>query len=153
MMMSASRRGIFLVVALLAISTCSCASQMANHRTGPTDPDAPTEFTSTPSGLRYRVLRQSDGAKPTASDEVRVHYAGWLDDETEFDSSYARGEAAEFPLSAVVPGWTEGLQLVGEGGMIELEIPSDLGYGRRGSPPSIPPNATLHFRVELLEIL
>lgn len=119
---------------------------------GPADPDAPTEFTTTDSGLKYRIMRKSDGQKPTASQAVKVHYRGWLDDGTEFDSSYSRGEPASFGLTAVVAGWTEGIPLVGEGGMIELEIPSDLGYGPRGRP-GIPPNATLHFTVELLEVL
>jgi len=119
---------------------------------GPTDPDAPTEFTQTESGLKYRILRKSAGRKPDPSNKVSVHYAGWLDDKTEFDSSYRRGQPASFVLNQVVAGWTEGLQLIGEGGMIELEIPSFLGYGPGGMPGSIPPNATLHFNVELLEI-
>ena len=88
---------------------------------------------------------------PTAADQVTVDYAGWLDDGTEFDSSYKRNSSATFGLSQVVAGWTEGLQLVGEGGMIELEIPSELGYGPSGRP-GIPPNATLHFKVELIKI-
>jgi len=102
--------------------------------------------------LKYRILRQSDGRKPVASDTVLAHYAGWLDDGTEFDSSYSRGKPTDFPLSGVIPGWTEGLQLIGKGGMIELEIPSDLGYGPRGMPGAIPPDATLHFKVELIDI-
>jgi len=120
---------------------------------GKIDADAPTGFTATKSGLRYRVLRQGDGKKPAAANTVKVHYHGWLDDEKVFDSSYQRGEAIEFPLKAVIPGWTEGMQLVGEGGMIELVIPSDLGYGKRGTPGGpIPPDARLHFLVELLEV-
>ena len=111
-----------------------------------------TDFTTTDSGLKYRIVRASDEAKPTAADTVTVHYRGWLDDETEFDSSFARGEPATFPLGRVIPGWTEGLQLVGKGGSIELEIPSDLGYGARGAGSDIPPHATLHFLVELIEI-
>lgn len=89
---------------------------------------------------------------PTPLDRVKVHYVGWLDDGTEFDSSYRRGKPAMFGLSDVVAGWTEGLQLVNQGGMIELEIPSHLGYGPMGAPGSIPPNATLHFKVELIEV-
>ncbi len=119
---------------------------------GPADADAPEEFTQTESGLKYRILRQADGPMPTVSDRVTVHYVGWLDDDTEFDSSYRRGEPATFALMEVVPGWTEGLQLVNQGGMIELEIPSYLGYGPGGMPGSIPPNATLHFKVELIDI-
>ncbi|MGV3483694.1 MAG: FKBP-type peptidyl-prolyl cis-trans isomerase [Planctomycetaceae bacterium] len=135
----------------LAIFTSGCVAQ-PSFKPGPTDPDAPTEFTQTESGLKYRILRKSDGNKPTAADTVTVHYVGWLDDQTEFDSSYRRGKPTTFALSQVVAGWTEGLQLVGEGGMIELEIPSSLGYGPQGMPGSIPPNATLHFKVELIDI-
>lgn len=119
---------------------------------GPTDKDAPKEFTETKSGLKYRVLRKSDGAKPKATDTVKVHYKGWLDDGKEFDSSYSRGEPISFPLNRVIKGWTEGMQLVGKGGMIELEIPYDIAYGENGRPPVIPPKATLHFIVELLDV-
>lgn len=119
---------------------------------GPDGPNAQAEFTETASGLKYRILRQGDGPKPTASDTVKCHYRGTLDDGTEFDSSYSRGRPASFPLSGVIAGWTEGLQLIGEGGKIDLEIPYQLGYGERGSPPKIPPKATLHFIVELIEV-
>ena len=119
---------------------------------GPIDEDASKEFKTTDSGLKYRILRESDKEKPTAADSVEVHYKGWLDDKTIFDSSYRRGEKISFPLNRVIPGWTEGMQLVGEGGMIELEIPSKIGYGTRGAPPVIPPNATLHFIVELFDV-
>jgi FKBP-type peptidyl-prolyl cis-trans isomerase FkpA len=115
--------------------------------------DAPKTFAKTASGLQYRVLRKGTGASPKAANTVKVNYHGWLDDGTTFDSSYDRGEAIEFPLNRVIPGWTEGMQLVGEGGMIELVIPSDLGYGPRGTPGGpIPPNATLHFLVELIKV-
>ena len=119
---------------------------------GPVDEDAPTEFTQTESGLKYRILRKSDGPKPTRSSRVFVHYVGWLVDGKEFDSSYTDGSPIDFPLTGVIPGWTEGLQLVGKGGMIELEIPSELGYGAAGSPGAIPPYARLHFKIELIEI-
>ena len=120
---------------------------------GPIDADAPKEFTTTPSGLKYRVLRKGAGGKPKATNTVEVNYHGWLDGGKVFDSSYKRGEAIEFPLNRVIPGWTEGMQLVGEGGMIELMIPGNLGYGPRGTPDgTIPPNATLHFLVELLDV-
>ncbi|MDA8743996.1 FKBP-type peptidyl-prolyl cis-trans isomerase [Rubripirellula amarantea] len=115
------------------------------------DLDAPEEFTTTESGLKYRILRKSDGPRPTPQDEVEVDYSGWLDNGTIFDSSYNSRKTAKFRLGNVVAGWTEGLQLIGEGGMIELEIPSELGYGASGSG-SIPPNATLHFKVELHKI-
>ena len=119
---------------------------------GTIDSDAPPAFTATGSGLQYRVLRKGSGVKPKAANTVKVHYHGWLDDGKVFDSSYQRGEAIEFPLGGVIPGWTEGMQLVGKDGMIELLIPSNLGYGARGAPPVIPPNATLHFVVELLDV-
>ncbi|MFM8734409.1 MAG: FKBP-type peptidyl-prolyl cis-trans isomerase [Pirellulales bacterium] len=120
---------------------------------GPIDAAAAKTFTTTPSGLQYRILRKGTGANPAKTSTVKVHYHGWLDDGKVFDSSYQRGESIEFGLNQVIPGWTEGMQLVGEGGMIELVIPSDLGYGPRGTPGGpIPPNATLHFLVELLAV-
>ena len=118
----------------------------------PIDADAPKEFTTTPSGLKYRVLRKGAGGKPKATNTVEVNYHGWLDGGKVFDSSYQRGESIEFPLNGVIPGWTEGMQLVGEEGMIELEIPSKLGYGSRGAGGVIPPDATLHFLVELIDV-
>lgn len=119
---------------------------------GPADPDAPTEFTQTASGLQYRILRRGDGPHPKVSDTVKVHYVGTLADGTVFDSSYRTGRPATFSLGQVIGGWTEGLQLVQRGGMIELVIPPELGYGDQGMPGAIPPRATLHFKVELLEI-
>lgn len=120
--------------------------------TGVMDDDAPMEFTTTRSGLKYRVLREADGRKPAAHNSVTCNYRGWLDNGREFDSSYKRGEPISFPLNGVIAGWTEGMQLVGTGGMIELWIPSDLGYGPKGMPPSVPPNADLHFIVELVAV-
>lgn len=120
--------------------------------TGRMDGNAATGFKTTATGLRYRVLRPSRGRKPTARNEVTVHYRGWLDNGKVFDSSYDRGEPISFPLSGVVRGWTEGMQLVGEGGMIELWLPSRLGYGAQGSPPAVPPFADLHFVVELIKV-
>ncbi|MCX7418089.1 MAG: FKBP-type peptidyl-prolyl cis-trans isomerase [Planctomycetia bacterium] len=119
---------------------------------GRIDQDATKEFTETKSGLKYRILRQGAGAAPKATNSVRVHYHGWLDNGKVFDSSYRRNEDISFGLNQVIKGWTEGMQLVGAGGMIELQIPSDLGYGNRGAPPDIPPKATLHFLVELIEV-
>jgi len=120
---------------------------------GKVDADAPQELASTASGLQYRVLRKGAGVAPKATSTVKVHYHGWLDDGKVFDSSYERREPIEFPLNGVIPGWTEGMQLVQPGGMIELVIPAKLGYGARGTPGGpIPPNATLHFLVELLEV-
>lgn len=119
------------------------------------DKIATVEYIRTESGLKYRVLRNSTGQKPNATDRVKVHYRGWLIQggcEKEFDNSYKRGQPNTFHLNQVIKGWTEGLQLVGEAGMIELEIPPKLGYGARGAGKAIPPNATLHFVVELLDI-
>ncbi len=109
-------------------------------------------FSQTDSGLKYRILRSSNGKKPTVASTVSVNYRGWLNSGTVFDSSYERGKPTTFPLSKVVAGWTEGMQLVGEGGMIELWVPSELGYGERGSPGSIPPHSNLHFIVELEDV-
>lgn len=104
----------------------------------------------TKSGLQYKVLEQGSGAKPSsAKDTVEVHYEGKLVDGSKFDSSYDRGETISFPLDAVIPGWTEGLQLMSVGSIYELYIPHQLGYGDRGYPPVIPPKATLVFKVEL----
>jgi FKBP-type peptidyl-prolyl cis-trans isomerase FkpA len=122
-------------------------------KAGKVDKDAPKKFTKTKSGLKYRILRKGDDKKkPGEADMVEVNYHGWLDGGKVFDSSYDRGEPIEFPLNRVIPGWSEGMQLVGKGGMIELEIPADLGYGARGAGGRIPPNATLHFVVELQQI-
>lgn len=149
------------IVVLIALSLITMEFTVAQDVAHPTlpkgagtiDADAPKTFATTPSGLKYRVLRQGAGGRPKATDTVRVHYHGWLDNGSVFDSSYKRGESIEFPLNGVIKGWTEGMQQVGEGGMIELEIPSDLGYGTRGTPGGpIPPNATLHFLVELLDV-
>lgn len=119
---------------------------------GKIDKDASKTLTTTKTGLKYRVLRKGAGAAPKASNAVEVNYHGWLDNGTVFDSSYKRGQSISFGLNQVISGWTEGMQLVGEGGMIELEIPYQLGYGERGSPPVIPPKATLHFLVELIKV-
>ena len=106
----------------------------------------------TESGLQYSVVTAGDGARPTAEDSVTVHYRGTLIDGTEFDSSYARGEPATFPLANVIPGWTEGLQLMSVGSKYKLFIPQELGYGDRGAGGSIGPYETLIFEVELLDI-
>ena len=120
--------------------------------TGPMDVAVVPEFSATDSGLKYRILRNSEGKKPTAADTVTVNYRGWLNDGKVFDSSYERGEPTTFPLRNVIDGWTEGMQLVGEGGMIELWVPSRLGYGAQGSPGSIPAHSNLHFIVELVKV-
>ncbi len=107
---------------------------------------------TTDSGLQYKVVDKGDGAKPKADDLVSVHYKGTLLDGTEFDSSYSRGQPAEFGVNQVIPGWTEALQLMPVGSKWELVIPADLAYGPGGAGNNIGPNSTLQFEVELLEI-
>lgn len=107
---------------------------------------------TTPSGLQYVVEKEGEGEHPTAEDEVTVHYTGKLIDGTVFDSSVSRGEPATFPLNRVIPGWTEGVQLMKEGGKYTFYIPSDLAYGPQGVPNAIPPHSTLIFEVELIKI-
>lgn len=108
--------------------------------------------TTTASGLQYEVLREGDGAKPTPTNQVRIHYKGTLLDGTEFDSSYGRGTPATFGVTGVIPGFSEGLQLMSIGSQYRLVIPADLAYGS-GGQGSIGPYATLIFEIELLEIL
>lgn len=108
---------------------------------------------TTASGLQYQVLTQGDGSKPAATDNVSVHYKGTTLDGKEFDSSYSRGAPATFPLNRVIPGWTEGVQLMPEGSKYRFYIPSDLAYGTRGAGRDIGPNATLIFDVELVKIV
>ena len=105
----------------------------------------------TDTGLQYKVLKEGDGEKPKPTDTVKVHYVGKLLDGTTFDSSYERGEPATFQLNQVISGWTEGLQLMKEGAKYKFWIPPQLGYGARGSR-NIPPQATLVFEVELIEV-
>lgn len=105
----------------------------------------------TPSGLQYEVIQTGAGASPGITDKVNVHYRGTLLDGTEFDSSYSRNKPASFPLNRVIKGWTEGLQLMSPGSKYKFYIPSDLAYGESGNQ-SIPPNSTLIFEVELLEV-
>jgi FKBP-type peptidyl-prolyl cis-trans isomerase FkpA len=130
----------------------SGTTQIDYSQEGPDGPNAQKEFSQTESGLQYRILREGTGASPGTYDTVSVSYRGWLDDGSEFDSSYPRKQPIEFGLNQVIPGWTEGMQLVSEGGKIELQIPPEIGYGPRGMPPVIPANAQLHFIVELHEV-
>ena len=106
-----------------------------------------------PSGLQYKVLVKGSGKKPSATDKVKCHYEGTLLNGAKFDSSYDRNEPAVFGLNQVIPGWTEGVQLMSEGAKYEFVIPYNLAYGAHGAPGAIPPYATLKFVVELLEVL
>ena len=105
-----------------------------------------------PSGLQYQVLKEGNGKKPSATDQVVCHYEGTLIDGTVFDSSYQRNQPATFGLNQVIPGWTEGVQLMQEGAKYRFFIPYDLAYGERGAGAQIPPFAALVFDVELIEV-
>lgn len=107
---------------------------------------------TTASGLQYQVIREGTGPKPAASDAVLVHYEGRLLDGTVFDSSYQRGQPAAFPLNAVIPGWTEGVQLMHTGSKYRFTVPPELAYGSAGAGGVIPPGAVLEFDVELLAV-
>ena len=107
---------------------------------------------TTDSGLLYRVITQGDGARPGPESTVTVHYRGTLTDGSEFDSSYSRDEPTTFSLGSIIPGWVEALQLMSVGSKYEVVIPPELGYGPQGSPPVIPPSATLVFEIQLLNV-
>ncbi len=108
---------------------------------------------TTKSGLQYEILQEGSGSSPKATDRVRCHYEGRLIDGTVFDSSYQRGEPADFGLNQVIPGWTEGVQLMKEGAKFRFHIPYVLAYGERGAGSQIPPYSTLVFDVELIKVL
>lgn len=110
------------------------------------------DIQTTDSGLQYRVITEGSGPKPTVNDTVTVNYRGVFPDGTEFDSSYSRNQPATFPINRVIAGWAEGLQLMSVGAKYIFILPSDLAYGEQGYAPVIPPNATLIFEVELLDI-
>jgi FKBP-type peptidyl-prolyl cis-trans isomerase FkpA len=115
-------------------------------------PAAAAAAVTTPSGLVYLVIKEGTGPSPTATDTVKVHYRGTFLDGREFDSSYKRGTAIEFPLNGVIKCWTEGVQRMKVGGKAQLTCPPGLAYGERGAGASVPPNATLQFEVELVGI-
>jgi FKBP-type peptidyl-prolyl cis-trans isomerase FklB len=149
---------------LAAASLCLLGSNLSAQTTGdntpttnaPSAPAAPATaggMTTTASGLKYQVLKHGEGTvSPKATDTVKVHYEGKLLDGTVFDSSIARGQPVSFPLNRVIPGWTEGLQLMKVGDKFKFEIPANLAYGANSPSPTIPPNSTLVFEVELLGI-
>jgi FKBP-type peptidyl-prolyl cis-trans isomerase len=128
-----------------SINTPSPAAGAANSQNN--------EMKTTPSGLKYQVLKQGTGTvSPKPTDTVNVHYHGTLLNGTVFDSSVERGQPISFPLNRVIPGWTEGLQLMKVGDKFKFEIPPNLAYGPNSPSPKIPPNSTLVFEVELLGI-
>jgi len=153
------------LAAALCIVGCDKPAQTTGDNTA--KPSAPGETPSAPaaasgqksdmkttaSGLKYQALKQGTGTvSPKATDTVKVHYHGTLLDGTVFDSSVQRGEPISFPLNSVIPGWTEGLQLMKVGDKFKFEIPANLAYGPNSPSPKIPPNSTLVFEVELLGI-
>lgn len=136
-------------VAAPADSTAAIFADPAKKGDASTD----STYAVTASGLKYLTVKEGTGKSPAATDMVTVHYEGKLTDGTVFDSSYTRGEPAQFPLNQVIPGWTEGLQLMKEGGKTIFYIPSKIGYGEAGTPNGpIPPNADLIFTVELIKV-
>jgi len=136
------------ILALIAAGSTLAATTLAQAQAA----SAPGAVT-TPSGLVYRSVKDGSGASPTAADTVRVHYRGTFLDGREFDSSYARGQPATFPLNRVIPCWTEGVQRMKVGGRATLYCPAAIAYGTRGAGGTIPPDTPLQFEVELLEIV
>ena len=130
------------------LAGCATAADRA-----PSAPAAPSAPVTTASGLIYESVKDGTGPNPRATDVVTVHYRGTLLDGTEFDSSYKRNAPASFPLSRVIPCWTEGLQRMKVGGKARLTCPPEIAYGNSGRPPLIKPGAPLVFEVELLEIV
>lgn len=135
-----------------AIADAEAAQAIAAGKTYLEENAKKESVTVTESGLQYEVLQAADGAKPAATDTVKVHYTGTLTDGTKFDSSLDRGEPAQFPLNRVIPGWTEGVQLMNVGSKFKFTIPSELAYGERDMGV-IKPNSVLVFEVELLDIV
>lgn len=122
--------------------------------TAPAAPaSAPAGMQTTYSGLQYQVLKPGNGPRPSTYNKVEVHYHGTLTNGTVFDSSVQRGKPTTFGVTQVIPGWTEGLQLMQKGAKYKFIIPPNLAYGARGAPPKIGPNETLIFEVELLDVL
>jgi len=148
-----------IAAASLCLLGCNQATQTSgdnnnnmNSSNAAATPAGDGEMITTASGLKYQVLKHGTGTvSPKATDTVKVHYEGRLLNGTVFDSSIARGQPISFPLNRVIPGWTEGLQLMKVGDKFKFEIPPNLAYGAN-SPPPIPPNSTLIFEVELLGI-
>jgi FKBP-type peptidyl-prolyl cis-trans isomerase FkpA len=139
-------------LALSAAAALGSPAAWAQSASTQAAPGGAASVTSS-SGLRYNSLKEGTGASPQAADTVRVHYRGTFPDGREFDSSHSRGQPAQFPLNRVIRCWTEGVQMMKVGGKAQLICPPAIAYGERGTPGGpIPPNATLHFEVELLGI-
>jgi len=137
-------------ITTLTLALVSASSWAQNATTAASAKEEGAVVSST--GLVYRALKEGAGVSPKATDTVKVHYRGTLPDGKEFDSSYKRGEAIEFPLNRVIACWTEGVQRMKVGGKAKLTCPPNIAYGERGAGNVIPPNATLLFEVELLGI-
>jgi FKBP-type peptidyl-prolyl cis-trans isomerase FkpA len=137
-------RSLLLTLAAIGFSGLALAQSAA--------PGAAAAPVTTKSGLVYQSLKEGSGSAPAATDTVKVHYRGTFTDGREFDSSYKRGEATEFPLNRVIPCWTEGVQLMKPGGKAKLTCPAAIAYGERGAGGVIPPNTTLNFEIELLSV-
>lgn len=134
-----------------SVATSPFTPQFFSDETRKSDTPSDSTYAVTASGLKYVIVKKGEGKAPKASDTVTVHYLGMLTNGEVFDTSYTRGEPTTFPLSQVIPGWTEGLQLMQEGGEAVFYIPSNLGYGPQGMGP-IPPDAPLIFKVELISV-
>jgi FKBP-type peptidyl-prolyl cis-trans isomerase FkpA len=154
-------RKIAVVVSVLALAGLAAHAQVqpasgsasaAVQPAGPGPAKAADGSETWPSGLVFRTIKEGTGASPSPTDTVKVHYRGTFPDGKEFDSSYTRGQPAEFPLNRVIPCWTEGVQKLKVGGKAKLICPPAIAYGAKGAGGVIPPNATLHFDVELIGI-
>ena len=140
---------------LLCLATLAFALPLANAQaaSGPTAAAAKEKgAVTTPSGLVYLSIKEGTGASPSATDTVKVHYRGTFLDGKEFDSSFKRNEPTSFPLNRVIPCWTEGVQRMKVGGKAKLTCPPSIAYGERGAGGVIPPNSTLQFEIELLQV-
>jgi FKBP-type peptidyl-prolyl cis-trans isomerase FkpA len=135
------------------IASISLVLTLDAHAAAPTIAATEAKEVKTLSGIVITTLKEGAGGSPKSTDTVKVHYRGTLTDGKEFDSSYKRGQPASFPLNRVIPCWTEGVQTMKVGGKVKLLCPSNLAYGPRGVPGTIPPDSPLIFEVELLEIV